>query len=617
VEVEIRDLVDMIHAAASDPDIVALYGTFGQGHQFQCGGYAHVEEIRNAIRVFNESHRRHDKKSGDGDGSKDGSRDGEEVLPTQKFSYAYADTFDNPTDPGNKEYFLASAFSQVHMQPRGNMNLFGVSMSNFFLSNFFQNHGVKIHVHKHGKYKNAPNSATETGYTRAHRENTMAIVESINNTVYASIGQSRQLPLVFNGKVWKDIHSFGTMTADNAQEIKLVDHLPSIDPFSDLVAVNASRVGESDKLRQKWKSILENQPAFQGSSFLNMSKYSKILKKRKKWQEVKGKWFRKVDFGASRSTATEVLLNCMGYSSPYFFFDKKDVEDIYSKRSGEKVAIVHVTGGINDGVAKKVVKALREVKLDPNFKCVLLRVDSPGGAVTASETILEECKDLSIPVVCSFSNLAASGGYYVSAQSDKIFAQPTTLTGSIGVFGVKIDASEAFRKHGIEFDSVASGGHALTNSLVEPLTRQMEMNLNRNMDRIYLYFKGIVSKGRNMSMEETEKVAQGRVWTGTEAREVGLVDEWGGLEKALSFCKKTYTSTGYADVVVYPKPMSFMEKLNRKPEINDIQYALQLLQGNISLDEGILRRMAPENVYLTMDEESALQIALKQIANFE
>ena len=158
--IELRTLVDTIHEAAKDPEVVALYGTFGNGFRFSCGGYAHLEEIRNAIKVFNESHRTHYEPSRNSNSNTIGSsemnseqeQEGRSQCK-QKYSYAYADSFDDPTSSANNEYFLASAFSKIHLQPRGSLNLFGVSTTNLFVKNAFDKYGIKAHVFKHGKYK--------------------------------------------------------------------------------------------------------------------------------------------------------------------------------------------------------------------------------------------------------------------------------------------------------------------------------------------------------------------------------------------------------------------------------------------------------------------------------
>jgi protease-4 len=615
MEVGIQELVDAIHAAASDPNVVALHGTFGSGFKFQCGGYAHVEEIRNAIRLFNESHRRHyegqhgtlDKANCDQD---------ENAKPVKKMSYAFADSFDSPVDPGNKEYILASAFSQVNMQPRGNMQFFGVSMSNVFLSDAFKKYGIKAHVFKHGQYKNAPNSITESGYTKAHYENSKAILDSINESVHAMISHSRNLPKSFDSKVWKAVHNYGTMTADNAQEIKLIDNLPKVNPVFDLVKINACKEEDdtqSNTLREKWISLLDVDN-FKADKLISFSDYSAKMKKEKRQRRQRGLMYDKVQYAVSRSTAFETIVDLLGFGAPYFNFDKDEVDNWFSKDKKDKIAVVYITGGIDDKTAKNVVRALQQVKNDKKIKCVVLRVDSPGGGVTASETILEECKDLGRPVVCSFSNLAASGGYYISAFSDRIFAQRTTLTGSIGVFGIKLDASEAARRHGVEFGYISSGEHAQTFSLFHPLNDAMKANLTRNMDRVYQYFKQLVSEGRNIPLAEVETLAQGRVWTGEQAKENDLIDEFGGINHAIAYATAKYTS-GVAEVEIYPKPLSLKEKLTKasKMEMTNISDE-PLLNSQLllkSVQDGSL--LTPCSVVLSMDETSATKTIIKEV----
>ena len=147
-QVEVRELVDAIHAAAQDPNVVALYGVFGHGYRFSSGGWGHIEEVRNAIKVFRESHRIH----------REPNLAHEQVLTrngnsTPKPTYAYADSFANPLDSGNAEYYLASVFSRIHLQAQGELNLFGMGASNTFIRDFLKKYGITAHVFKHGAYK--------------------------------------------------------------------------------------------------------------------------------------------------------------------------------------------------------------------------------------------------------------------------------------------------------------------------------------------------------------------------------------------------------------------------------------------------------------------------------
>lgn len=151
------------------------------------------------------------------------------------------------------------------------------------------------------------------------------------------------------------------------------------------------------------------------------------------------------------------------------------------------------------------------------------------------------------------SNAAASGGYYIAMNSDKIFAQPTTLTGSIGVFGAKVDVSKWAKSYGVRGDDHPKGSHASTMNPMTPLTPGMKDNISRMVLDYYDYFKSIVAAGRSLSMEEVENVAQGRVWTGEQAKEVGLVDALGGLDRAISYAKTTYTKSDNVKVQHWPR----------------------------------------------------------------
>jgi len=671
VEVELRSLINTIHEAAADPEIVALYGTFGNGFRFDCGGYAHVEEVRDAIRVFNESHRRHyerndrrgilqmkiqhDKGKGKG-GQKqkqknleeDEEEEQQDQEPVQKYSFAYADTFDHPVDSANKEYFLASAFSNIQMQPRGNLNLFGVSTSNTFFYGALEKYGLKAHVFKHGKYKNAPNALTETGYTKSHLENTKSIVESINSTIFSSITHSRNLYSTFTPKVWQAVHDYGTLTATNAREVNLIDYTPRIDPLTELVSLNkiddtnhttkdfkSNGNGSKDDitnleseedlkrieyLKKRWTWLKDQ--SFTANEIISMDKYMKVLSKREKGLKTKYKLNKMLNQVAEKNGVSKVLLSSIGMNAPHFNIDEQEYDEHYNKEPREKIAIVHINGGINDAVARKVVKSLREIKKDKATKAVIFRVDSPGGAVTASETILEECKDMQKPVICSFSNVAASGGYYVSSFADRIFASPTTLTGSIGVFGIKFDATAFARSYGVEVDFVKSGKHASAFSPFHPLTKQMKQNFERNMNKVYSYFKEIVSEGRKLDLGEVEQIARGRVWTGEQAKEIGLVDQIGGMNSAVLYAKRKYCSGGFADVEVWPKPLSLKDRLLKLSEAdafvsdapivdNSNTYIQSILNGGINPSVFVGLQSA-NGVFLTIDETTALHFLLKE-----
>jgi len=167
------------------------------------------------------------------------------------------------------------------------------------------------------------------------------------------------------------------------------------------------------------------------------------------------------------------------------------------------------------------------------------------------------------PVICSMGNYAASGGYYIASASERIFAMPTTITGSIGVFGVKLDFSNFFSRYGVNFGQLNLGPHSNSLSLVSPMTRKVEQNMNRNVDNIYKVFKTIVSEGRDMTMEEVEDIAKGKVWTGDQAKHVGLIDEIGGLERAIGYAKRKYTKQDDTDLIEFRRQGSFLDVVSK------------------------------------------------------
>lgn len=177
----------------------------------------------------------------------------------------------------------------------------------------------------------------------------------------------------------------------------------------------------------------------------------------------------------------------------------------------------------------------------------------------ASEAIAEECKNLDKPYICSFGNFAASGGYYIASSASQIFALDSTVTGSIGVFGVKVDLTPLASSYNTSVKHIPSGDHGTTYSLFSPLSVEMTANISRQLQRTYLYFKSIVSLGRRMSLEDVETIAQGRIWSGKEAKRIGLVDSIGGIHRAVSYAQKHFSTNGKAKVEIWPKRPTIFE----------------------------------------------------------
>eukprot|EP00545_Synedropsis_sp_CCMP1620_P004767 CAMPEP_0119006820 /NCGR_PEP_ID=MMETSP1176-20130426/2561_1 /TAXON_ID=265551 /ORGANISM="Synedropsis recta cf, Strain CCMP1620" /LENGTH=800 /DNA_ID=CAMNT_0006958823 /DNA_START=120 /DNA_END=2522 /DNA_ORIENTATION=+ len=570
LEVEVRDLVQVIHAAAQDPTICALYATFGHGFQFRAGGWAHIEEVRNALQVWRESHRRHldpnwnyrDQTMGMQQQQQQRRRGG-----SAKPSYAYADSFADPDDKGNKEYLVACAFSHIHMQANGELNLFGVASSNPFFRQFMEKYGIKAHVFKHGKYKNAPNMFTEKGYTREHRQNVQNLVDHIDTNKRNAIVDGRNAGGMFDVNVWKMIRKHGTFTGAQSLKLGLVDHLPKLCPLDGLLDSNKDGGSPESKaaMMAKWGNETD-MARFEANERVSLTQYQSLLAKRKQDTASKWKTHGRLQTMAETNSALEALLGVVGYAAPHFNIKQEDFSP--EKSASEKIAIVSVEGSINDAVARKTVATLRKIKKDKNVKAVILRVDSPGGSVTASESILQECNDLPQPVVCSMGNVCASGGYYIATGAKRIFALPTTITGSIGVFAIKFDFTGLAKKYGVSVQHITTGPYSASSHPFQPLNPLVKKNFSHNVDRYYDYFKTLVSESRDLDMTEVENLAQGKVWTGGEAKHNGLVDELGGLERAIAYARRTYTN-GEAEVERWPKPEGLLARLSKASDMVD------------------------------------------------
>ena len=212
---------------------------------------------------------------------------------------------------------------------------------------------------------------------------------------------------------------------------------------------------------------------------------------------------------------------------------------------------------------------MRNVKEQKDIKCVILRVDSPGGSINACESLYQEIQDIPQKVVVSFGNVSASGGYYISSNAERIFASPSTVTGSIGVVMMRMEFKELAKRYGITFDSIPTSALSGSNDPFYPMNKRMNENFANQADRSYHRFKSLVSNGRNMNMKAVEAIAKGRVWTGEQAHRIGLVDEIGGLDQAIAFAQQNYTSSGGAQVVNWPPKKSLWEFFTNRGKKED------------------------------------------------
>ena len=603
---EVRELVDLLHHAASDPTITSIYGIFGHGGQgVENTGWAQLEEIRNALQVVKESHRHHPEPNTTHQGQLTS------PLVPSKPLYAYSDSFASLASPSNRDYYLASIFTHVHMQEKGELNLFGIISQQFFVRDLLEKYGVQLHVFKHGCYKNAPNIFTNMTYNKHHYENVSNIQKSIEADVCNEITESRSNKLLTawitkkhkrddSMAMWKRINATGTFPGDAAVHAGFVDSLPRRDPLSDLV--NKKICDDEESASSKWKSHETDFTSFPSDSTVSLKQYAKQVLAKKKAAERK-EYFEGL---IAKSTYLKQIVSAVTGN-----------KKILSGKSSEHIALLYVDGMIGNDIAGTLVDSIRKIRKDDNTKCVVVRVSSGGGSVVACETIQQELNALNIPVVFSFGNVSASGGYYISSFADRIFCSKKTITGSIGVFGIRPDLTGLAAKYGVNVDHVASGELAGIYMPFHPMSLKMKKQIATTIDRHYSDFKNIVSHGRRIPIDAVEGIAQGRVWTGIQGKENGLIDEVGGLHRALAYARRTYTSSKVndgTDVVVWPKKTNVIQRLMDRGNSGEMFTLLDLLTYFVRGESDIQHEASPTKKNIPQSLSGVFMVANEDMA---
>jgi hypothetical protein len=349
IEMNVDEVVHLIHQAADDPNIVAVYGILGHGHGFSTGGWAHVEEIRNALLVFQQSHRTHKEPNANAGGGS--ARAGGATTSTtsaltmnpttmtrrRKPLYCYTNTFASPMGGGAdmKEYYLASAFTHIHLQPQGDLNLFGLHATNTFWRDFLGKYGIQVHVWKHGLYKNFANQVTHASYSTEHKENVQNILVNINNHVCHGIYTARNASLKnFEfSNFWEMVHRAGSFPADMAQKIGFVDYLPKLDPLNDLVASNGKKDNKDkdattpststskEDMEKKWGKDTDMHQ-FQANATISIDDYARRKKQEKDKDARQWKYYQMLQGMAKSTVGMSQLLSLMGYAAPYYNIPK-------------------------------------------------------------------------------------------------------------------------------------------------------------------------------------------------------------------------------------------------------------------------------------------------------
>ncbi len=461
----LNTLVEKIEKAKTDDKIKGIYL---YSKQLQAG-FATTQELRNALEDF--------KKSG-------------------KFIYSYAEFY------GQKEYYLASVANKVFLNPQGDLDWKGLSMSIMFFKNAFEKLGVDVQVFRHGKFKSAVEPFLLDKMSASNRIQSETFLNSIWNTMLTQISNDRKTSV-------EDLNRMA-----NNLEIRFpedaVGKLVDATYYEDEVLTEIKKkigVAEKDKL-----------------NLVDIDKY-----------------------------------------------DPKDKKS--ATKDAKKIAVIYASGSINSGSggddeigSDALAKTIKDARLDDKIKAIVLRVNSPGGSALASDVIWREVvlAKKAKPVIVSMGNLAASGGYYISCAADRIFAQPNTITGSIGVFGMLPNIQKALdQKLGITVDTVNTNLHSDVGGPLRAVSASEFDYIQGGVERVYDVFTKHVAEGRKMSQANVDSIGQGRVWTGADALKINLVDEMGGLNDAIAYAAKKAKVTDYK-LVELPKQKSPFDFLTKK-----------------------------------------------------
>ena len=437
-----------------------------------------------------------------------------------------------------KGYYLATAADKIFINPAGGMELKGFGTEISYYKGMFDKLGIEVQDFHCGAFKSAIEPYIRTNMSDPNRQQLTLIYSDVYNHFITNIGAARKIDTAQLNTI---VNNLQAETPEKDVELKLIDGALYYDQ---VLGEIKERVGIDKK-----KEI----------SFVDLTKYASTIEK---------------DLSATN-----------------------------------KIAVVYADGEIVDGEGKDgevggeaFAKIIRKLRKDDNVKAIVLRVNSPGGSAMASDIMWRELvlakKD--IPLIVSYGDLAASGGYYISCMGDRIFAQPNTITGSIGVFGLIPNAKKFFTdKIGITFDEVKITRHGVLGGLTKPLDPEEAAFAQRNVEKTYRQFKSRVAEGRHKDTAYIETIAQGRVWTGNEGLANGLVDTIGGLDDAIAYAAQKANLKNYR-IKEYPEEKSLADKIAEsfgemksgmvKDELGDQYEAYKTIQW-LKTTKGVQARM--------------------------
>jgi protease-4 len=461
---------------------------------------------------------------------------------TKVFSPSFADA----GGTGLGTYYLASAFEEIWMQPVGMLSLAGVNMETPFIRGLLDKVGVRPDFLRREEYKNAMETFTDKTMSEPSRVMMQSIVADLAGRMMAQIFTARKM----DAPGIKQLIDQGIFTGEGALQAKLID-----------------RLDYGDVMVSEWRKAISGNPEDESIEFVNVADYASQARKHK---------------GAS------------------------PVAVVYAAGM-----IVPADSGQGEGVAdaQRIADAIADAAEDDHYKVIVLRIDSPGGSPTASETIRREivrAKEKGKRVIVSMGPVAASGGYWIAANADKIYAAPSSLTGSIGVVMGKADLSGLWRMLDVTWYRIQFGKNAGLWSSNSGFSETERARIDAQIDNTYDAFLTRVAEGRKMDKAKVREIAKGRAWTGAQAQKIGLVDALGGLDDALDDAAKTMGLKDRHDLnpVILPEPETPFEQFIAA--INQQVRAGKALQAVVPLMEkasamwqtwGISERPADRAVY--------------------
>jgi protease-4 len=433
-----------------------------------------------------------------------------------------------------KEYYLNSVANTIYMNPAGDLDFKGLSSEVMFFKDFQEKSGIHMEVIRHGKYKSAVEPFLENKMSDANREQITALLNSIWATIVTDISKSRNIPV---SKLNEVANGLLARTPEMAKKQHLIDIVAYEDVYHNAIKKALKVTGDDD--------------------------YNKI--------------------------------SIADYTQNY-------VTTALTNTATDQIAIIYAQGEIASGEGDvnqigegSMRRSLKEAREDEDVKAIVLRIDSPGGSALTSDLIWREIEITKKvkPVVVSMGNYAASGGYYIACNANKIFAENNTITGSIGVFGVLPNFSPLANKLGINTEQVETHDNSANYSPFVPVDEKFKAFTLESVENIYNTFVSHVAEGRKMTFAQVDAIAQGRVWSGSEALKIGLVDKIGGLNDAIAEAAKIAKIKSYS-TQNYPE---------YKKNLNDLLSGLPFAHSK----EAFIKEEIGEENYLLIEHIKRLQ----------